>query len=112
MTGTLSPTRTADRWFTVLDGTRLRQLRHQRGLSAAELAGKAGVGLSTVVRLERQPWGSCRTHTLARLAAALGQPPAAFTPTQPAPAEAGHSCHSPWYWLCCRSPCGDRWPTG
>jgi transcriptional regulator with XRE-family HTH domain len=87
MTGTLSPARTADRWFTVVDGARLRQLRHQHGLSAAELAGRAGLGLSTVLRLERQPWGSCRTRTLARLAAALGQSPAALTPAQPAPAD-------------------------
>ena len=51
MTGPLSPARSADRWFAVLDGVRLRQLRRQHGLSAAELAGKAGVGLSTVTRL-------------------------------------------------------------
>jgi hypothetical protein len=52
MTYTPSPARSADRWFTVLDGARLRQLRRQHGLSAAELAGKAGVGLSTVIRLD------------------------------------------------------------
>ena len=40
MTYTPSPARSADRWFTVLDGARLRQLRRQHGLSAAELAGK------------------------------------------------------------------------
>jgi transcriptional regulator with XRE-family HTH domain len=83
MTGPLSPARSADRWFTALDGVRLRQLRRQHGLSAAELAGKAGVGLSTVTRLERQPGRSCRTRTLARLAAALGQPPTALTCSQP-----------------------------
>ena len=55
MTGPLSPARSADRWFAVLDGVRLRQLRRQHGLSAAELAGKAGVGLLTVTRLERRP---------------------------------------------------------
>ena len=44
MTRTPSPARSADRWFTVVDGARLRQLRRQHGLSAAELAGKAGVG--------------------------------------------------------------------
>jgi hypothetical protein len=36
----------------VLDGVRLRQLRRQRGLSLAELAGKAGIGLSTLTRLD------------------------------------------------------------
>ena len=54
MTGPLSPARSADRWFAVLDGVRLRQLRRKHGLSAAELAGKAGVGLSTVTRLVLQ----------------------------------------------------------
>jgi DNA-binding XRE family transcriptional regulator len=79
MTGTTSPARTADRWFTMLDGARLRQLRHQHGLSAAELAGKAGIGLSTVIRLERQPRRSCRTRTLARL------PPPSTSPPAPLP---------------------------
>lgn len=83
MTGTPGPTRTPDRWFTALDGARLRQLRRQHGLSAAELAGKAGIGLSTVTRLEGQPCRSCRTRTLARLAAALGQPPATLIPASP-----------------------------
>lgn len=88
MTGPLSPARSADRWFAVLDGVRLRQLRRQHGLSAAELAGKAGVGLSTVIRLERQHGQFCRTRTLARLAAALGQSPAALTCRQPS---SGHA---------------------
>jgi transcriptional regulator with XRE-family HTH domain len=88
VTCTPSLTRPADRWFTVLDGVRLRQLRRQQGLSAAELARKAGVGLSTVLQLEREPRPSCRTRTLARLAAALGQSPAALTRSQPAPSHA------------------------
>lgn len=88
MTGTLGPARPPDRWFTVLDGTRLRQLRRQHGLTRAELASRAGIGLSTVVRLERYPWRSCRTRTLARLAAALGHPPAALTRSQPPPRDA------------------------
>ena len=83
MISTPSPARTTSRWFAVVDGTRVRQLRRQHGLSPAELAGKAGIGLSTVTRLERQPQRRCRTRTLARLAAALGQPPAALTPSQP-----------------------------
>jgi DNA-binding XRE family transcriptional regulator len=57
MTRTPNPTRSADRWFTVVDGIRLRQLRRQRGLTAAELAGEAGIGLSTVLRLEGSPGG-------------------------------------------------------
>jgi transcriptional regulator with XRE-family HTH domain len=69
------------RWFTVLDGARLRELRRQHGLSAAELAGQAGVGHSTVTRLERHPERPCRTRTLTRLAAALGLAPAALAAT-------------------------------
>ena len=88
MTRTPSSGRSADRWFTVVDGVRLRQLRRQHGLSPAELAGKAGVSMSTVIRLERQPRPSCRTRTAARLATALGQSPAAFTCSQSA---AGHA---------------------
>ena len=89
MTGTLSsPARSPDRWFTVVDGGRLRQLRKARGLSPAELAAQADIGLSTVLRLERQPRPSCRTRTLARLAAALGQPSTALTASQPAPGHA------------------------
>jgi transcriptional regulator with XRE-family HTH domain len=90
MTRPPTPTRPPERWFTVLDGTRLRQLRRQNGLSPAELAGKAGVGLSTVTRIERHPQRRCRTRTLARLAAALGQAPATLTSSQPG---IGHAAH-------------------
>lgn len=86
MTGTLSRTRLPQRWFTVVDGARLRQLRRQCGLSAAELAGKAGVSQSTVTRLERHQQCPCRTRTLVRLARALGQQPRVLTP-QPHPAQ-------------------------
>jgi transcriptional regulator with XRE-family HTH domain len=78
-----SPPRSANRWVTVLDGVRLRQLRSQRGLSPAELASQAGLGRSTVMRLERHPRPSCRTRTLARLAAALGLPPGRLDRSQP-----------------------------
>ena len=88
MTGTLNPVRPPNRWLTVVDGARLRQLRRQHGLTAAELAGKAGIGHSTVIRLERQPSARCRGRTLARLAVALGQPAAALTASQPPPADA------------------------
>ena len=66
-------------WTTVLDGRRLRQLRHEHQLSQEKLASRAGVSLSTVARLERQPRGACRGCTVARLAAALGEPPVALT---------------------------------
>lgn len=88
MTYTPSPARSADRWFTVLDGARLRQLRRQHGLSAAELAGKTGVGLSTVFRLERRSRRSCRTRTAARLAAALNQSPTVLICSQSSPGHA------------------------
>ena len=74
----------AHRWNTTLDGRRLRQLRRQHRLSQVELAGKAGVSLSVITRLERQHAAPYRTRTLARLAAALAQPPTALT-TAPDP---------------------------
>jgi DNA-binding XRE family transcriptional regulator len=75
MTGTGHATQ-AQRWTTILDGQRLRELRRQRGLSQDKLAAQAGVSLTTVARLERQVHPPCRTWTLARLAAALGERPA------------------------------------
>lgn len=79
MTGALCPTCPLDCWLTVVNGARQRQLRRQRGLSSAELVGQAGIGMSTLTRPGRQPRQSCRTRTLARLAAVLGQPSAALT---------------------------------
>jgi transcriptional regulator with XRE-family HTH domain len=73
--------RLSARWTAILDGHRLRQLRQQRHLTQAELAGRAGISRATITRLERQPRPACRTRTLGRLAAALGQPPAAITPS-------------------------------
>jgi transcriptional regulator with XRE-family HTH domain len=70
--------RPEQRWITVLDGKRLRQLRRQRGLSQEKLADRAGISAATVARLERHPHPSCRGRTLARLAAALGEQPAAI----------------------------------
>jgi DNA-binding XRE family transcriptional regulator len=71
------------RWNTALDGQRLRQLRREHDLSQEHLAAKAGISLATVARLERTPRTTCRTRTLARLAAALGEPPAALIPGWP-----------------------------
>lgn len=69
----------AGRWTTVLDGHRLRQLRRQHGLSQEKLADRAGISLTTMARLERQQRSPCRTRTLARLAAALGEHPASLS---------------------------------
>ena len=44
----------------------------------SELAKLAGVSAHTVSKLERQPASCCRSRTLARLAAALGESPAAI----------------------------------
>jgi len=70
----------ARRWFVVADGRRLRQLRRQRGLSQAVLAGRTGISVTTIGRLERQARPSCRWRTLARITAALGEHPAALIP--------------------------------
>jgi DNA-binding transcriptional regulator YiaG len=67
----------------ILDGHLLRQLRHQRGLSQADLADQAGISLTTVARLERQPHAPCRGWTLGRLARAVGQDPTTMTLPQP-----------------------------
>lgn len=67
----------------ILDGHRLRHLRRQRGLSQVDLADKAGISLTTVARLERQPHAPCRGWTLGRLARALGEPSATMTLQQP-----------------------------
>ena len=77
-----TPTR-SQRWTTALDGNRLRKLRHQRGLSQEELAGQAGISLTTISRLEKLPQASCRPRTLSRLAAVLGKDPASLSPATP-----------------------------
>jgi transcriptional regulator with XRE-family HTH domain len=81
---TTQTTHPGRRWFTVLDGHRLRRLRRQCGLSQEQLAGQAGISTATVARLERQPAAPCRCRTLGRLARALDEEPARLTPaTQP-----------------------------
>jgi DNA-binding transcriptional regulator YiaG len=67
----------------ILDGNLLRQLRHQRGLSQSELADQAGISLTTVARLERQPHAPCRGWTLGRLSRAVGEDPTTMTLPQP-----------------------------
>ena len=73
----------SQRWVTVLDGTQLRQLRRQHGLSQHQLAAEAGISQSTIARLEPCSRATCRSRTLARLAAALQVQPAAMTPDGP-----------------------------
>jgi transcriptional regulator with XRE-family HTH domain len=70
------PSNRARRWTTIANGQRIRELRRQCGLAQVELAALAGVSLDTVARLERQQQTPCRTRTLARIAAALGERPA------------------------------------
>jgi transcriptional regulator with XRE-family HTH domain len=76
--------RSSHSWTTVLDGTRLRKLRRERGLSQEQLAGRAGISLATVARLERQSRAPCRGRTLARLAVALDEQPASMRLPEPA----------------------------
>lgn len=73
-----SPERADQRWIAVLDGHALRQLRRKNGLSQEQLAAKAGLSPATVGRLERKSQSRCRSRTLARLAAAVGELPAAL----------------------------------
>ena len=65
-------------YTAVIDGHLLRRLRRQRGLSIDDLAHQAGVGITTLGRLERQARPRCRTTTLARLAIELGADPSAI----------------------------------
>ena len=78
---TTRTSRPGQRWFTVLDGHRLRRLRGQRGLSREQLADRAGISPATVARLDQRA-APCRCRTLGRLAAALGEDPAALTPAR------------------------------
>jgi transcriptional regulator with XRE-family HTH domain len=69
---------------TIVDGERLREARRRHHISRESLAWNAGVGIETIARLERRlpvP-RTCRDRTLARLAAALGEPPAALVPPE------------------------------
>ena len=83
MTSTVSTNPGAQRWTTILDGGRLRQLRRQHELSQEQLATHAGISLTTIRRLEHQPTAPCRTRTLGRLAAALDEDPEHLTPATP-----------------------------
>jgi DNA-binding XRE family transcriptional regulator len=69
---------------TIVDGELLREARRRHQLSRENLAWDAGVGIETIARLERRPSvpRRCRDRTLARLAATLGEPPAALVPPE------------------------------
>jgi DNA-binding XRE family transcriptional regulator len=83
----MTPTQTSHpgrRWFTVVNGHKLRRLRNQRGLSQEQLAHRAGISPDTVARLERQPAVPCRSRTLGRLAPPWTKnPPASPPPPSP-----------------------------
>lgn len=71
----MPPHGTARPELAVIDGARLRELRHQHGLSQERLAWKAGLDTTTIARLERGPRGGCRSRTLHLIADALTEPP-------------------------------------
>jgi DNA-binding XRE family transcriptional regulator len=79
----------------VIDGRQLRQWRRQHGLSQEKLAHLAGISVTTVARLERQPRASCRGYTLGRLAAALGAHTVGMTGPEPDHRAAGPSPSTP-----------------
>ncbi len=79
----------------VIDGRQLRQWRRQRGLSQEKLAHQAGISVTTVARLERQPRASCRGYTLGRLAAALSEQTATIADHGPDHRAAGRIPSSP-----------------
>jgi transcriptional regulator with XRE-family HTH domain len=55
-----------------IDGTIVRALRHDRGLTLEALAAAADLNISTLVRIEGGRLRSSRPGTARRLAAALG----------------------------------------
>lgn len=75
-----------------LDGSQLRRLRAERGLSQQTLADDAGISVTTVARLEGQSCAPCRGRTLGRLARALGQHPGAGQQSALASLTAARGC--------------------
>ena len=67
--------RPARPWIAVVDGARLRRVRREHGLSQERLAWAAGVSITTIAKLEREPRSSCTRRTLALLCEALGEAP-------------------------------------
>jgi serine/threonine-protein kinase RsbW len=72
-------TRRRGQHTAILHGPRLRDLRRLHNLTQKQLAQATGLSTATISRLETRPAPPCRTRTLARLAIALGEHPAAFT---------------------------------
>jgi transcriptional regulator with XRE-family HTH domain len=56
-------------------GDKLREARRREALTQGELAEKSGVGITTIVRLERGQIIEPRVSTLRKLAGALGLEP-------------------------------------
>lgn len=99
-----SAARPARSWTAEVDGTRLRRVRREHGLSLERLAWAAGLSINTVARLEREPRSSCTKRTLTSLCEALGEPPGALTPQvqaarTPSAQAAGERCS----WTCSAS---------
>lgn len=94
----------SQRWISAVDGQQLWRLRHQHGLSQDQLAATAGISQSTVARLEPHPHITCRSRTLARLAAALGYPPATLV-SSPDPAR-----RNPWSLTATQAPARPAFP--
>lgn len=90
MTATVTAAAAGDRhWIRAVDGRRLRQVRREHGLSQERLAASAGVSITTIVNLERQPRTCCKKETLARLAEALGENPDVIVPAADPRPDAG-----------------------
>jgi serine/threonine-protein kinase RsbW len=82
-------------WIAVVDGLQLRRARRRCGLSQERLAHRAGVSLTTIAKLEREPRPRCLTQTLYRLADALDEHPSALSPQL---AAAGRQAAQPGAW--------------
>jgi hypothetical protein len=68
-----------DTKIAVIDGTQLRQIHRTDDLSRESLAWTAGLGITTLSRLEKQSRPRCRYQTLERLAAVFDENPRAMT---------------------------------
>jgi DNA-binding XRE family transcriptional regulator len=74
-------TRGPVQWSAVIHGPHLRDLRQAHHFTRRQLGYHAGISPHTIGRLERQDQARAATRTMARLAIALGEHPAAFTLT-------------------------------
>jgi transcriptional regulator with XRE-family HTH domain len=66
-------------------GDRIRNVRKRRGLTQRELAGKAGVALATVKKIEQGTYGALRSAMARKLAVALDVPTSALLTEPDAP---------------------------